>query len=219
MLCVCLDVFKYSLFHSTMNTLTDIGAISFLILTILISGKFCFIIFKHISEKAPIDQTIIDFIYRECILFIHLLTASLSIAVISCLVSEGFALDDELALLLANPIFFFICSAAVLLTISIHRPRFRGSRNSTPRHRWRSHDKDSMDLRFSFLFYTVIWPIGSEEFASEFDNPGNFRWKEFCSSKNENWSKYFHLPCHTIHGRNSQHCNDYSKKFDIQKIF
>ena len=101
-----------------MNTFTDAAVISFLILTILMSAKLCFTIYKHISEKAPIDQTIIDFIYRECILYIHLLTASLCIAVISCLVSEGFALDYELALLYANPIFFFICSAAILLTVS-----------------------------------------------------------------------------------------------------
>ncbi len=57
------------------------------------SALLCFVIHKHISDKAPVELTVIDLLYQDIIIYIFLYMVSFSGALIHCLSSKDLELD------------------------------------------------------------------------------------------------------------------------------
>jgi hypothetical protein len=70
------------------------------------------------NKKALIDQTILDLTYNDCLFYIILLTVSLCIAFISCLMAYENELEFVPAILYSNIIFFLICATSNSLSAS-----------------------------------------------------------------------------------------------------
>ena len=97
---------------------SNIVSIVWLMLTIVISGILCSIIYKHISSRSPINQTIIEFIYLDCIIYIYFLTVSQSVTFIACLCSDQYILDFHSAWVCSTIVYFFISCNTISLAIS-----------------------------------------------------------------------------------------------------
>ena len=93
-------------------------AIALYLTIVFISGILNSIVYQHISKKALIDQTILDLTYKECLVNIFLMTFSLSVALISCLIANENSLEFIPALLLSNVVFFLICTTSNFLSVS-----------------------------------------------------------------------------------------------------
>ena len=97
---------------------TVMTVILLLIAITLISGFLCSVIYNHISQKPPVQQTIIDLLYGDCIIYTYLFTITLSVTLISCLSANEMVLGMPLAIFLADTIYFFISCIALLMTVS-----------------------------------------------------------------------------------------------------
>ena len=96
----------------------DKVVISWHILVSIISGILCSIIRSHISHKPIINLTIVDLIYRDCVIYIQLLTTSINIALSSCLLTNDKVLDFPLALFYATVLYYVISCAAISISVS-----------------------------------------------------------------------------------------------------
>jgi len=91
--------------------------------------EVCSIIYRYISNKPPVQTTIIHLIYKDCIVCIFAITVFMSITFMCCQFSDDFTLSYPLALALTNivytgfefvSIFMAISSFLRLLTILKH---------------------------------------------------------------------------------------------------
>ena len=96
----------------------DIAVLVWLCFMVVASCIACSTIYQYISNKPPIDQTIIDLIYQDCFASIPLFTLSLSVILMTCLNSQDQALSFPLGLVFANVIYFFVGFISVLMAIS-----------------------------------------------------------------------------------------------------
>jgi hypothetical protein len=94
-------------------------SIFFLVIHNLASLPLYSVIYKHISKKPLVSITVIDFIYRDLIIYNYLLSLIHAVAVIHCLVEleNGIALNYIYSTLYATIIevlVFCVCSSLVL---------------------------------------------------------------------------------------------------------
>ena len=78
--------------------------VTFLCLNLFASAFFWRIIYQHISKKPIISITLVDYIYRDVILYTFFTCAVYSVAIIHTLINDGdatFSLSEELAFLYA----------------------------------------------------------------------------------------------------------------------
>ena len=98
--------------------LTDIVVIFWLSVIVILSGIFCSVVFAYISNKAPVEQTIIDLTYKDCLIYIFFMTLSSNTAFINCLMAADNVLDFCVALFYADVILFFISCVCISVAIS-----------------------------------------------------------------------------------------------------
>lgn len=101
-----------------MMNFLDLFVILWLVMLILASAKVCIIIHKYISNKAPIEVTIIDLVYQDCIVYIFLLMLTFSVSFIACLLSPDLTLDFWLALTYSILIYLWFGCLASSMCVS-----------------------------------------------------------------------------------------------------
>jgi hypothetical protein len=99
-------------------TAQSILAIGWLTVTTILSARLCSIIHAHITSKAPIEQTVIDLINRDSILYLLFLTLSMNLTLISCLIADKSFLEFSFAFFCSILIYFFIISLAISFAVS-----------------------------------------------------------------------------------------------------
>ena len=97
----------------------DIAVLVWLCFMVVASCIACSTIYQYISNKPPIDQTIIDLIYQDCFASIPLFTLSMSGILMTCLNSQEQALSFPLGLVFANVIYFLASEESSFMTGSI----------------------------------------------------------------------------------------------------
>ena len=97
---------------------TDIIVIIGLSAIVILSGILCSVVYAYISNKAPIDQTIIDLTYKDCLVYIFLMTLSSNVAFTNCLMANENFLEFYIALLHSDVILFFISCICFSVSIS-----------------------------------------------------------------------------------------------------
>jgi hypothetical protein len=95
-----------------------ITAVAFLLLVIICSGFLCAIIHRYISNKAPVQTTTIDLIYKDCVVYIFAMTVSISTIFICCLSTDNFTLSYSMAVALTNIVYFIFECGCVSMLIS-----------------------------------------------------------------------------------------------------
>jgi hypothetical protein len=95
-----------------------VTTIVFLLLMIAFSGLLCSIIHRHISNKPPVQTTVIDLIYKDCIVYIFTMTFLFSFIFICCQFSDDFTLPYSLAVFLTNIVYLVGECACVSMIIS-----------------------------------------------------------------------------------------------------
>ncbi len=96
----------------------DATAIFWSCLTLPISLPLWTTIYKIISEKAPIEQTIVNLIYLDCIIYFYLANWSMGIAFTGCILFHEYKMDSSLATLLSSSIYFWLTCGFTSLSIS-----------------------------------------------------------------------------------------------------
>ena len=99
-------------------SITENIVITWLIVLPLISGTLFSVIHHHISNKAPISQTIIDLIYKDLVVYLFLITSNFCIVQICLLNSPGYILEFPFALLCGLTNYYFFISISILMSIS-----------------------------------------------------------------------------------------------------
>ncbi len=89
-------------------TFIDTLVIFWTMVLITTSALLCYVIHKHISNKAPVELTVIDLLYQDIIIYIFLFMVSFSGALIHCLSSKDLELDFWPALVYAILLFFWM---------------------------------------------------------------------------------------------------------------
>ena len=84
----------------------------------MVLARLCSIVHGQISRKAPFEQTVIDLINRDCILYLLFLASSMNLTLISCLIAEGNFLEFSFAFCSSILIYFFIIGLAIPLAVS-----------------------------------------------------------------------------------------------------
>jgi hypothetical protein len=79
-----------------------VTTVAFLLFVIILSGLLCSIIYRHISNKPPVQTTIIDLIYKDCVVYIFTMTVLFSFIFICCQFSNDFTLSYQLVVVLTN---------------------------------------------------------------------------------------------------------------------
>jgi hypothetical protein len=99
-----------------------VTTIVFLVLVIAFSGLLCSIIHRHISNKPPVQTTVIDLIYKDCIVYIFMMTFLFSFIFICCQFSDDFTLPYPLAVVLTNIVLLvFECGCVSMIISSLLR--------------------------------------------------------------------------------------------------
>jgi hypothetical protein len=62
--------------------------IIWLIVTLLASLPLCYLIWKYISERALVEVSLVDLIYKDTIIYIYFLCLIFSMAIIQCLMKD-----------------------------------------------------------------------------------------------------------------------------------
>jgi hypothetical protein len=95
----------------------DTSAIVWSCVTLPISFPLWSIIYKIISEKPPIEQSIIDLIYLDCIVYFYLSNWSMGVAFTGCILYDEYKLDIRLAIFLSSSIYFWLTCGFTSLSI------------------------------------------------------------------------------------------------------
>jgi hypothetical protein len=95
-----------------------ITTVAFLLLVIILSGLLCSIIYRYISNKPPVQTTIIDLIYKDCIVLIFAITVFMSITFMCSQFSDDFTLSYPLALALTNIVYTGVEFGSICMAIS-----------------------------------------------------------------------------------------------------
>ena len=93
-------------------------AIIWLTVLPLFSGILFSVIHQHISRKAPVNQTIVDLIYKDLVVYLFLLTTNFCFVQICCLNSPGYILEFHFALLCGLSNYLFFIGISLLMSIS-----------------------------------------------------------------------------------------------------
>jgi hypothetical protein len=93
--------------------------ILWIITTMFVSLILCATIHKYISEKPVISLTLVDFIYRDIIVYIDLFSLSMNMGVVFCILSnnDSHTLDFYSALVFAFLTYLFMHCIAISLFI------------------------------------------------------------------------------------------------------
>jgi len=76
------------------------------------------IIFKSISQKSVTAQTLIDLVYRDCIIYVYLANFTFASSIIGCLMSENHVLDYYTSMILSSMAYIFFCFVVVSLSFT-----------------------------------------------------------------------------------------------------
>jgi hypothetical protein len=101
----------------------DLPAISvvtivWLVLVTLASAYLCYVIYSYIKQKAPITQTVIDLIYKDCVICLFLLTTIFALTLIGTQLSEDYTLTHTSARVASNLLYFFMEFGSILMSVS-----------------------------------------------------------------------------------------------------
>jgi hypothetical protein len=87
------------------------------ILNLIISFPLCFVIVKFISNKTVLSVSLIDFIYRDAIIYLYLLCCTASAGFIHCLLNED-SLSFTLSATYSGCAMFFVDCLCISLLLS-----------------------------------------------------------------------------------------------------
>ena len=92
--------------------------IIYLICVLLFSIPLTTVIFKSIVQKPLAQQTLIDLLYRDCIIYNYFSNFCFTLAIIGCLCSSTQTLDFVLSLVISNVWYFSICLISLSLSLA-----------------------------------------------------------------------------------------------------
>ena len=96
----------------------NLAVVAYIVFILTISIFQATIIFKSISQKSVAAQTLIDLVYRDCIVYSYLANFTFASSIIGCLMSENHVLDYYTSMTLSSTAYIFFCFVVVSLSFT-----------------------------------------------------------------------------------------------------
>jgi hypothetical protein len=96
----------------------NVFTIVWLVVEALVSAYLSSVIYRYIEQKAPITQTVIDLIYKDCVVCLFLITTTFALAVIGAQLSDNYSVNPSSAWITTNFMAFFMEYGSILISVS-----------------------------------------------------------------------------------------------------